>query len=230
MRRIDSRLVERSADWKSALRVWRLRERWICGLALSLALTLAACKPKGPPTPVETSQAIATVLAEEAAKVAGQKKQVLILSPGGVWGAASSVEEAFKATLKKQGFSVVATKTVDVGDPMRSGPIGLKAADFLGALDQFPDVGAVVSFAGAPLLKPGENVKPDHPPVLVVATAMMGRTPGLPGDRLHLARLLEANVIRVAIVDASEPAPPGGKRDAVHQLFAEHYRILRQPE
>ena len=209
----------------------RMRRIEISGFVVSLALALSSCKPKAPLAQMEAGPALAAVLAEETVKAAGSRRQVVILSPGGVWGSASAVEEAFKAALKKQSFSVTAVKTLDVGDPMRSGPIGLKAADFLSALDQFPDVGAVVSFAGAPLLKPGEAVKPEHPPVVIVATAMMGTTAGLPGDRLQLARLLEAKVLRLAIVDASESAaPPAGKSDPTHELFAQHYRILRQPE
>jgi hypothetical protein len=208
-----------------------MRRIEIAELALVLVIALCACKPKAPPTQLEASQALASVLAEEAVKAAGQKRQIVIISPGSVWGSASTVETAFTLALKNRALSVAATKTVDVGDPMRSGPIGLKAADFLSVLEQFPDVGAVVSFAGAPLLKPGDSLKPEHPPVLVVATAMMGTTPGIPGDRLQLARLLESKVIRLAVVDASEPAPPSaGKTDATHDLFAQHYQILRQPE
>jgi hypothetical protein len=199
-------------------------------LVLGVVVALAGCSPKLPEI-AEPSRALGTVLAEETIRAAGPRKQVAIISPDKNWGLVSPVEEEFKAVLKKQGFTILTSKAVDPGDPMRSGPVGLKAADFLEVLAQFPDAGAVVSFAGAPLLKPGQGPTPEHPPVLVVATAMMGTTPGIPGDRLQLARLLEAKVIQLAVVDVSEPPPPSaGKSDALHKLFAEHYRILRQPE
>ena len=196
----------------------------------ALVLAFISCSPKAPDI-VQPGRALGVVLAEETARAAAPKKQIAIISPDANWGDMSPVEQEFKAALKKQGLTIATAKAVDPGDPMRSGPIGLKAADFLNVLDQFPDVGAVVSFAGAPLLKPGDSLKPEHPPVLVVATAMMGTTPGIPGDRLQLARLLESKVIRLAVVDASEPAAPtAGKPDATHDLFAQHYKILRQPE
>jgi hypothetical protein len=199
-------------------------------LAAAVALAFSSCSPKAPDV-VQPGRALGAVLAEETVQIAGPKKQIAIITPDANWGPVSQVEEEFRAVLTKRGLAIATTRKVDPGDPMRSGPIGLKGPDFLNVLEQFPDVGAVVSFAGAPLLKPGDSVKPEHPPVLVIATAMMGTTPGIPGDRLQLARLLEAKVIRLAVVDASEPtAPPAGKSDATHQLFAEHYRILRQPE
>jgi hypothetical protein len=199
-------------------------------VTVCLVVMLAGCKPKGSPTQIEAAQALATVLAEETAKAAGAKKQVLLIVPGGAWGSPAALEQEFKSALIKRGLSIAATKTADVGDPMRSGSLGLKGADFVSALNDAA-VGAIVSFAGPPLLNPGDAVKPDHPPVLVVATAMLGNVAGLPGDRLQLARLLEAKVIQLAVVDATEPAPlTSGKSDAAHELFAQHYRILRGPE
>ena len=112
---------------------------------------------------------------------------------------------------------------------MRSRP-GLKGADFLEALEKSGGAGAVVSFAGAPLLQPGDagRVSAGHPPVLVVATMTLGAVPGVASDRLLLANLLEAKIIQLAIVDGSDPAAPKvGKGDVTHELFAQNYRILR---
>src|SRR5438067_13556017 len=75
-----------TADCKSALRVWREHGCRIWVLAVSLTLALTACKPKGPPSQLEAGQALAAVLAEETAKAAGLKKQVVVISPGGAWG------------------------------------------------------------------------------------------------------------------------------------------------
>jgi hypothetical protein len=204
---------------------------WSLLLSLGVVLSLTACKQKGPASQLESTQALAAVLAEEAAKAAGLTKQVLVISPGGVWGTPAPLEQAFTTALSKRGVSITATRSVDVGDPMRSGHIGLKRADFLSALDQAADAGVIVSFAGPPALGPGEAIKAQHPPVLVVATAMLGATAGLPGDRSQLVQLLESKIIQLAVVDATEQAPsPPDKGDAAHELFAQHYRILRAPE
>jgi len=203
-----------------------------CFLAAILVF-LTSCKPKETQTAQDAAQVLGIVLAEEALRAAGPKKEVALITADAVWGPSSPVEVAFIAALKKQGGSIVTTRRANVGDPMRSGPIGLKAADFLEVLDQFSKVGAVVSLAGAPLLNAGESnrVMQDHPPVLVVATAMLGMTPGVPGDRTQLGRLLDAKIIHLAIIDGTEPAgSTAGKADSAHQLFAEHYRILRRPD
>ena len=94
--------------------------------------------------------------------------------------------------------------------------------------------GIVVSLAGAPLLTLEEaaRLSPQHPPVLVVATASLGNVIGVTGDRNRLAGLLEARAVQLAIVDGAPepPAPPAAKMDSAHQLFSQHYRILRRSD
>jgi hypothetical protein len=203
------------------------------GLALLLLLCLPACKPKELQALLEPSQALSSVLAEEAARLAGTKKQVALITPDASWGPASTVEESLRSALKKRGVTVITAKAAAVGNPMFSGEIGLKAKDFLEALEKSAGAGAVISLAGAPLLNPAEagRVSPDHPPVLVVATAMQGNKMGLRMDPMQLARLLEAKVIQLAIIDGADPAiQPTGKKDPTRELFAQHYRILRRPD
>jgi hypothetical protein len=199
---------------------------------LLLLLILASCTSKETKALLEPSQALGTVLAEETARAAGARKQVVLILPQ--WGAATTVGESLKAALKKQGFTVSFTLTADVGDPMRRGPIGLKSADFFTAMEKAAGGGAVVSLAGAPLLEPGEAARlgSEHPPVLVVATASLGEVIGVTGDRLQLASLLEAKVIQLAIVDGGPElaAQDSGKADTAHQSFSQHYRILRSPD
>lgn len=205
--------------------------RYSLPLAAGLLLFLS-CAPKETKVLLGPSEALGAVLAEEAAHVAGLKKQVAIISPDASWGAASTAEEAFKKSMKGRGFTVVTAKAANPGDPMRGGPMGLKAADFLEALDQSADAGAIVSFAGAPVFDAGEadRVPAGHPPVLVVATASLGNVPGLWSDPVQLARLLEAKTIDLAIIDGGDPAAqPAGKADAKHTLFAQNYRILSRP-
>ena len=201
-------------------------------LLLAILLTLTSCSPKEAQLLSKQSDALAVVLAQEAIRAAGPRKQIAVISPDASWGPVSTIEETFKAACSKQGVSAVTTTKANVGDPMRMSGLGLKAADFFGVLEKYPDAGAIVSFAGAPLLKSDDTARlgPNHPPVLVVATTLLGTGPGLPGDRTQLARLLDAKIINLAIIDGSDPAAPSAaKADATHQLFAERYRILRAP-
>ena len=196
----------------------------LCGF-----LTFCAACSHETQTLLEPGQALAIVLAEETARFAGSKKQVAIISPDSTWGPVSIVEEAFKKALKKRGFTPVDAKAASLGDPMRSGAVGLKGADFTETIQKFSAAGAVVSFAGAPLLGLGETgtAEQAHPPVLVVATAMLGNVPGVPGDRNQLDRLLKANLIQLAVIDGAAPLPhPPTKADSTHDLFAQHFQIL----
>jgi hypothetical protein len=205
-----------------------LSSKTFCWSAL-LVLAFAGCTAKETQALLQPPQALGVVLADEAARAAGTKKQVAVISPDASWGPVSTAEEAFKSAMKKQGFSVVTAKSANLGDPMRSRP-GLKGADFLEALEKSGGAGAVVSFAGAPLLLPGDagRVSAGHPPVLVAATMTLGTVPGVASDRLLLANLLQAKIIQLAIVDGSDPAAPkADKGDVTHELFAQHYRILR---
>jgi len=172
------------------------------------------------------------VLAEEAARLAGAKKQVALITADTSWGPPSTVEEALKRALKKHGLTVVTAKAANLGNPMLSGAIGLKAADFFEALEKSAGTGVVISLVGAPLLSPGDaaRLSPNHPPVLVVGTAMLGDKMGVRSDPLQLARLLEGQVIQMAIIDGADPAANApDKPDPARELFAQNYRILRQP-
>lgn len=193
---------------------------------LSLVL-LSACKPAATQQAFGPSEALGKVLAEETVQAASGK-QVVLITPKWKPGASSTVEDSFKTEMKKKGMQVV-TLPIAVGDPMNPSGVGLKADDFFAAVSK-ADGGAVVSLAGAPLLGSGDlnRLDPNHPPLLVVATASLGNMMGVFGDRARLTSLVEAKVIRVAIVDGAAPDhPPAANTDAVHRTFAENYSLLR---
>jgi len=202
--------------------------RNICAAGAILSfMILSACKPPAVQQELGASEALGKILAEET-EHATSSKQVVLITPQWKPGASSTVEDSFKAAMKKQKFTVV-TIPANVGDPMHLAGVGLKPDDFLAALAQAGG-GVVVSLAGPPLLGPGDvnRVAPNHPPVLVVATASLGNMIGVPGNRAQVTSLVEAKVIQVAIVDSAAPAlPPAAKTDAVHQTFAENYSFLR---
>ena len=201
-------------------------------LGLALLLMSPGCKPKELSNLLGPSQAMSAVLAEEIARLAGAKKEVALITADASWGPPSSLEEGLKDALKKKGLKVVVAKSANLGNPMLSGTVGLKAADFLEALEKSAGYGAVISLVGAPLLTSGDTARlsPDHPPVLVVATAMLGDKMGVRSDPLELARLLEAQIIQMAVIDGADPAANApGKPDPARELFAKNYRILRRP-
>src|SRR2546422_10716798 len=68
------------------------------GVAL---LMLPACKPKEIQILLGPSQALSTVLAEEAARLAGPKKQIALITADASWGPPSALEETLKRALKK---------------------------------------------------------------------------------------------------------------------------------
>ncbi len=209
----------------------RLRGIW-AAFGLAILLSFPGCKPQALQTLLEPSEALASVLADEAARIAGTKKQVALITPDASWGPPSLVEQELKAALKKHGMTVLTVKAANLGNPMTSREIGLKAPDFFEALEKSANAGAVISLAGAPLLKGGDaaRLNPDHPPVLVVATATLGDKRGVHGEPLEMARLLEAKVIQLAIVDGAGPAQSGAKADPAREIFAQNYHILRHPD
>jgi len=179
------------------------------------------------------SQALVSVLTEEAVRLAGAKRQVALITHDASWGPPSTAEEALKRALKKQGHTIVTVKAANLGNPMLSGIIGLKAADFLDALEKSAGSGVVISLVGAPLLSADDKKRaiPDHPPVVVVATAMLGDKMGVRGDPLQLAQLIDAHIIQMAIIDGGDSAAKSlGKPNSTRELFAQNYQILRQPQ
>ena len=201
-------------------------------LCLWLAV-LPACKPKELQALLQPSQALGSVLAEECARAAGPKKHIALITYVASRGPASTAEQALRDALRQRGFTVVVAKAADVGDPMKSGRLALKAADFLEALEKSAGAGAVISMVGAPSLNEGDvaRLNPDHPPVLVVATASLGDKMGVHGDPVQLAQLLEAKVIQLAIIDGADPAmQTSAELDPTRQHFDQNYRILRRPE
>jgi hypothetical protein len=203
--------------------------RFAC-FALFLGLMFMGCTSKEEKSILQPTESLAPILVEETVNAAGANRKVAIISPDSKWGPTSAIEQSFRSALKKQGFTIIDAKCASLGDPMRSGEVGLTSSDFIEVLEKFPDVGAIVSFAGAPLLKPPDFPKASaqHPPVLVVATAMLGTTRGVPGDRNQFPRLLDSKAVQLIIIDGADPTPSTStKRDSTHDLFAQHFRILR---
>jgi hypothetical protein len=200
-------------------------------LSALLLIILASCTPAETKRVLEPSQALGVVIAEETVRVCGPSKRIVLIVPQ--WATASTAGESLKTALKKQAVTIVSTLVADVGNPMRTGRLGLKFDDFSAAVAKATGVGAVVSLAGAPFLKPGDDARfsPQHVAVVVVATASLGNVMGVPGDPMQLAGLIENGIIQLAIVDRTDQdAKASDKMDSIHQTFAQNYRMLRRPD
>jgi hypothetical protein len=199
-------------------------------LLLLIAVLFSNCRRSETNSLLQPSQALGTVLAEEVARLAGANKRIAIIRPDAKWGGISTAEQLFTAELQKRHFEAMAALPVNVGNPMRRGPIGLGEEDFVNALQKSGSAAAIVSFAGAPQLKSADSTGPGskHPPVIVVATASLGNVAGVWSDPVQLAALLEADVIQSAIIDNPEPQSRSAKGDATHALFDQHFRILHR--
>lgn len=198
-------------------------------LGLIPLLLLPSCQPKEVQALLEPSQALGEVVAQEAVRLAGPNRSITLITHDSSWGPPSTAEQALRAALKKQKATLDFVKAANLGNPMLSGEVGLKAADFFEAMEKSARAGAVISLVGAPLLKEGEATRltSTHPPVLVVATASLGDKMGVHTDPVQLGSLLEAKVIQLAIIDGNDPT---AQADPHRALFAQHYRILRPPE
>jgi hypothetical protein len=209
----------------------RIKNSRLAPFAALAASCFVSCGPKPMQELLQPGEALAKVLSEETARTAGAKKRIALITHDPTWGTLSTVEESFRAAMKKQGFTLDTVKAANLGDPMSATQIGLKGSDFAEALEKSNGAGAVVSFVGGPRLLAEDiaRVPQEHPPVLVVATARLGTQIGVPTEPARLAALLDAKVIQMAIIDGADPSAPGGtKSDAMHQLFAQNYRLLRR--
>jgi hypothetical protein len=202
-------------------------------LGLLLLLLLPGCQPKEVQALLEPSQALGEVLAEETVRLAGNNRSITLITHDASWGPPSTAEQALRAALKKQRVTVDLIKAANLGNPMLSGEVGLKAEDFFETMEKSAKAGAVISLVGAPQLKEGDAARltSTHPPVLVVATASLGDKMGVHTDPVRLASLLEDKLIQLAIIDGNDPTPQLTTKPDPHRLlFAQHYRILRLAE
>ncbi len=193
-----------------------------------LCFHFASCKPKEDRTQSEAGSALGSVLAEETIRIAGARKNVVIISQQSGKGTMSSAETEFRNSLKKNGLTIATTLSPDLGNAMRYDEYGLQPRDFVEALEKFSDAGAIVSFIGAPIFKAAQlgSLPAARPPVLVVVVASLGEVPGVAGNRTILPQLLDAKIIQLAIVDG--PGSPATKAsDDAHKLFSQHFQILR---
>ena len=119
-------------------------------LAAAGVLLFLSCAPKETQVLLGPSAALGTVLADEAARVAGAKKQVAIISPDASWGAVSATEEAFRNAMKKLGFTTVTAKAANLASGEMMATCFLARATRVGFVRQRPPAPAPRSLPAGP--------------------------------------------------------------------------------
>ena len=164
---------------------------------------------------------LGAITAEETAKLLGTKGQVLVMARGTGANKNPSVEaelKAFQQTLKKQKGIDVITEKIQLSPMQMIATGGVSPEHFLQTLETHPNLGAVVLFLGFPKLTDSElEVLKKSGVKIVVACALR------PGDQ----RLLERQVIHLAIVPRSDSPPPGTPAPrTLRERFDQEFTII----
>jgi len=167
---------------------------------------------------------VGMVAAEEAAKLVGKGKAVLITLDYGRtdFNPARDQLKGFERQARKSGLSIRATESAKSEMPMVLGPMaGLSVKQLLDLLTKYADADVMVIFTGTPPLPAAEVAKLPAKRPKVVSVSMMGGV-----DR----GMLDADVVQVAIVPkifAGPMAGGGGRkfRDA-RARFNEYFQVV----
>ena len=182
---------------------------------------------QGPPqftTDLTTFQAAGETAADETLKLLNRHGKIVVLVPNAVESkvpVVAAVIAGFTVAVQKQpGVTVVATEPVTIQDLQLNGlDKGLSPRRYRALVQQHPDVDAVVSLAGVPLLQDADwkDLPAQRPKFIAVFTT----------DRLmtsaRLRKLFAEHVVQLAIIP--RPAPPAGAKvpktahDRFEQLF-----------
>jgi ABC-type sugar transport system substrate-binding protein len=189
------------------------------GAAVSLYFGLAGRSPKVDLNPYEV---LGAVTAEETAKLLGNQGMVLVMVRGTGAEENPSVEaelKAFRQTLKQHaGLSLVTERVQASPMQMMATGGGVPPDRLFQALEAHADARAVVLFGGMPPLadSQSETLKERGIKTVVVSSFR-------PGYR----RLLEQQVIHLAIVPRPEAPPPDAPRArTLRERFDQDYLII----
>ena len=168
---------------------------------------------------------LGAVMAEEAAKLIGNKGQVLVMvrDTGGNKNPSVDAElKAFQQTLKRQkGVSVLVEKVKITPVQMMATGGAVPADQFLNTLETHPGLAALVLFMGFPQLNDSqaEVLKKSGTKTVVACTLR-------PSDQ----QMIEREIINVAIVPRPDAPPPGGPAPrTLRERFDQDYVILAAP-
>ena len=163
--------------------------------------------------------ALGEVTAEETAKLLDNKGSIVIVTRDTSQQADPELEaqlKAFQRTVRQRGLTLAATEAARVEADFTDDGL-LRSDFFLNLLPKYPDATAIVSFVGPPSLNAQQiRALPQKIPK-IIAVSLTG-TP---------RRLLQSNVIQVAIVARTGAAPQLGKKPAsTRETFDQYFQVV----
>ncbi len=174
---------------------------------------------------MEPHLALGQLMAEETSKLLGGGGQVVVVTMYPPQGG-SAVEanlNAFKKTLSGQGkVAVTAVETVVQPDAVEMAPMeGVPSSLFFRILEKYPNVSAIVSFAGAPLLSDEEITKMGEkiPKVIVFSS-----------DGAGLKKCFEEKVVQAAIIFRTDATGDTSKKPGTLREWSDKYYQVVTPE
>jgi hypothetical protein len=174
---------------------------------------------KAPKHNVALHQRVGEVMAEQAAKLAGSKGRLVVITiPTGNEPELRTQLEAFRKALKKLGDYDLKEHELETKDQPKYGlGMGLSGRRFVRAVKNNPKADAIVSFVGAPKLAEEELTELTKVPKFLAET----RSPD------NLPKLFEKRIIQVAVVSRFYfPAPGPIKPKTTEDWFNKRYQII----
>ena len=174
---------------------------------------------KAPKHNVALHQRVGEVMAEQAAKLAGSKGRLVVITiPTGNEPELRTQLEAFRKALKKLGDYDLKEHELETKDQPKYGlGMGLSGRRFVRAVKNNPKADAIVSFVGAPKLAEEELTELTKVPKFLAET----RSPD------NLPKLFEKRIIHVAVVSRFYfPAPGPIQPKTTEDWFNKRYQII----
>ncbi len=195
----------------------------------SLLLTTCEFQPSLPKANLLPYQGTGQVLAEETAKLLGNKGKivVLVMDTGQVEITADDPRmNAFTEAIKGQkDITVMAVEKISPSLMIRS-PAGkmLRAEPFLEIFQQYPNVDAIVSLIGVPRLADEQigGLAQNRPKFVAVSDPATSSS--------ELKKLFEAQVLQLAIAPRGHPSTNGGKPPSTPREWFDQNYIVVTPE
>jgi len=173
-----------------------------------------------PPFKVQLHRAVGQVMAEQTARLLGNRGKVVVISIEGTQAPELKVQiEEFQATLKQQG-TVQVTKTYYLeteGKTKYGVGSGLSARRFVRIVNKNLDADAYVSFVGAPELSEEELKELKKTPKLVAESRSVDK----------LTKVFQQKIVQAAVVSRfTFPAPVEGKPHTTREWFDKHFQVV----
>jgi hypothetical protein len=174
---------------------------------------------KAPAYNVALHERIGEIMAEQTAKVVGNKgKLVVITIPTRDEPELQTQLNAFRRKLKLLGQFDLKDHQLDTKDqPKYSLGAGLSGRRFVRTVRNNPKADAIISFVGAPKLTDEDIAELQHPPKFIAET----KSPD------HLPKLFEKNLIQIAVASRFVFPAPGPQTPRTPQdWFNKRYQIV----